>query len=86
MSAASSHRRKLTQTFAPPQRGTRVFERGPSVGADELLACGAISRAFYDELSALPKTPAASLVVKSVDRGRGIVTYDAVRDIVGRLP
>lgn len=49
------------------------FDSGPWLGLGEMLACGAISQAFYDEIPKEPG-PSGTVTVASVDRKRGIVT------------
>lgn len=67
----------FTVELAPalPVDDVVYFERGPMLGVDELFACGAIGKAFYDEHKAAPPLPPVTLVVKSVDRDRGILTF-----------
>lgn len=62
-----------------PRVAVQHFTVGKTVtyGPNELLAMGMITPAEHAELLAQADRPKATLVVKSVDRKRGIVTYGA---------
>ena len=60
-------------TYSVRSLAKQHFDRGPWLGPDELLACGAISQSFYDEIPKEPG-PSGAVTVVNVDRRRGIVT------------